>query len=527
MTSVAKAEPSDGPPPDDVSKVSDDVLKVENDVLKVENAGPKQTLGRQAVSGVFWQGTSFLGGKMLVLLATAILARLLAPAQFGVVGLALVFIGIADVVSDAGVAQALIYMPASRRLNDAAFICSGAFGLLLAAIGALTAPAVAHLFSTPEVVPLFRALSLALFIGSLASVPEAILIKELQFRRSVLANLSRAATSGVVSVVLAIWGAGAWSLVIGQLSSVVVYNIVIWWLCDYKINWASFTPGWADCKALFGYGLPTAMAMVLSKLAFDVDYIIIGALLTAKALGYYSLAFRIPEMAIINVFFVLATVSFPIYTRASKNKTRLAAGYLTSLRLQSAFGLAGAALIAASAPMLISTLFGDKWAKSVVPLIALALYAGLRSLSAGAVEVYKALGKPRLGMYTSILRLIVLIPALLLSTHWGIVGVAWGQAIVAAVFVVYMQGLATRVLDIPVMKMVATLLPAVAASAGAVVGVLAIRYTCQPVLGVQLSFALAVLLGTALAIGMLRLCTPSFFAETMTLISKRTKGAAA
>ena len=503
------------------------IAKVESPGDAPEEAPPRQTLGRQAVSGVFWQGTSFLGGKMLVLLATAILARLLSPAQFGVVGLALVFIGIADVVSDAGVAQALIYMPASRRLTDAAFICSGAFGLLLAVIGALTAPFVAHLFGSPEVVPLFRALSVALFIGSLASVPEALLIKELQFRRSVLANLSRAATSGVVSVALALWGAGAWSLVIGQLSSVVVYNIVIWWLCDYRLRLATFSPGWEDCRALFGYGLPTAMAMVLSKLAFDVDYIIIGALLTAKALGYYSLAFRIPEMAIINVFFVLATVSFPIYTRASKNKARLAGGYLTSLRLQSTFGLAAAAGIAAAAPMLVATLFGEKWTKSVVPLIALALYAGLRSLSAGAVEVYKALGRPRLGMYTSILRLIVLIPALLISTHWGIVGVAWGQAIVAGVFVIYMQGLATRVLDIPVLKMVGTLLPAVAASAGAVVGVLAIRWTCQPVLGVQLSFVLSMLLGSALAIGMLRLCTPSFFAETLSLISKRTKGAAA
>jgi lipopolysaccharide exporter len=512
VTSIAKADPAQ--PPDGERPPAD----------PHEVAAPKN-LGKQAVSGVFWQGISFLGGKLLILVATAILARLLDPSEFGVVGLALVFIGIADVVSDMGVAQALIYRPASRRLNDAALVCSAGFGLLLAVVGVVTAPAVAHLFGNPEVTPLFRVLSLALFIGSIASVPEALLIKELQFRRGVLANLSRAATNGVVSVVLALSGVGSWALVMGQLASVVVYNVVIWSLVDYKPALSSLNPGKANCRNLISFGLPTALAMLLSKLAFDVDYIIIGTLLTAKALGFYSLAFRIPEMAIINVFYVLATVSFPIYARASGDRKRLASGYLTSLRLQSAFGLTAAAMIAASAPLLVDALFSDRWQSSVVPLIALAIYAGLRSLSAGAVEVYKALGKPRLAVYASLLRIVVLVPALLVSTHWGIVGVAWGQAIVAGVFVLGMQGLATHVLGIPLRKLLASFLPAVVASASAVVGVLVIRWSCESALPDSVCFALALLTGTAGALAMLRLCTPKFLADTIMLVTKRSSGA--
>jgi lipopolysaccharide exporter len=471
----------------------------------------KQSLTRQAFSGVLWQGTSFLVGKLLVLLATAILARLLTPSEFGVVGLALVFIGIADVVSDLGVAQALIYMPDSRKVRDAALVCSTAFGLALALIGLITAPLVAGLFHNSEVTPLIRMLSLALLIGALASVPEALLFKHLQFRRSLVANFSRTLTSGVVSVSLALAGAGAWSLVIGQLASVVVYNIAVWSLVDYRPNLESLRPGTQNCRELIAYGLPTAAATLLSKLAFDVDYIIIGALLSVQALGYYTLAFRIPEMAIINVFYVLSTVAFPIYTRASGDMKRLAAGYVRSIELQSAFGLTVAAIIAASAPLLIEVLFGERWRAAVIPLEALAIYAGLRSLSAGAVEVYKAIGRPRLSMWMSLARILVLVPCLLLATHWGIRGVAWGQVIVAAAFVVIMQGLAVHTLNLRVFVLVKTVWPAVVGSIGAVLGVLVVTVGLKNVLPPQPRFLLCLVTGAVTALAFQRLFATSFF----------------
>ncbi len=151
-----------------------------------------------------------------MLAATAVLARLLTPEDFGLVAFALVLISIADVVGDFGVAQALIHLPESRRRTDAALATALAFSGTLVLLAFVGAPLLANFFGRPEVSDLLRVLSLALLLGATASIPEALLRKRLQFRRTVGANLAKAAVTGVVSIGLALASAGPWALVWGS-----------------------------------------------------------------------------------------------------------------------------------------------------------------------------------------------------------------------------------------------------------------------------------------------------------------------
>jgi PST family polysaccharide transporter len=476
-------------------------------------------LARAAVGGVAWQGLSYIGGKLLVLATTVVLARLLTPGDFGVVGLALVFIAYAEVVTDLGVAQALIYLPEDRESNDAAFAVALLFSLMLVGTAMLAAPVVAGFFHRPDVTPLFRVMSLSLLVGGVGQVPDALLRKRLLFRRRLMAEIGRSATQGIVSIVLAVAGAGPWAIAFGYLAGGVVWAATVWALVSYRPNSSFWRIRRAAARPLVTYGIAAAGNALLLSLVFDIDYLIVGRKLGASSLGYYTLGFRIPEMIIINVFYVLSAVMFPLFSRAREDLPRLRRGYLATIRLQSVYGVAAGVGLAAVAPMLVDVAFGPKWAPSVLPLQALALYAAFRSLGIGAVDVYKAIGRPGLAVTLSFVRLAVLAPVLLFAVRFGINGVSWAQALVAFVIAVLMQVVASRVLGLSVKALGIALVPALVAGAGAGIGAGAVRLWMPGPNSLRL--AVAVVAGGLVSVIALYGVDRRFLKELRTMIAAR------
>ena len=426
-----------------------------------------------------WQGVAFILGKGVVLVTIVLLARLLAPEQYGLVSLALVLIAYAEAVADAGIAQALVYMQPSRAVVRAAVLCSVVFGTALATAGVLVAPLVGSFFGREDVVPLVRLLALSLIASGCSAVPEALLRRSLQFRRLTVATVVRSVLTGLVAISLAFAGYGAWSLAWGTLAGSVAYCVVLWLLHPRISSAQPAPPASSALRAILSYGVPVAGATLLAKLIYDVDYLVVGHRLGAAALGYYTLAFRIPELLIISVFFVISSVSFPLYSRARDDPARLQTGYLFSVRLQSLYGLCAGIGIAVVASLLVPTIFGTAWRGAVGPLIALALYAACRSLGAGANDVYKALGRPGLSVTVSLVRLAVLVPCLIYGSRFGIVGVAWAQAITSLGFVFLMQGLACRMLKLRPAQLLTATVPALLA--GTAVAAVALPLSFVPI----------------------------------------------
>jgi lipopolysaccharide exporter len=476
----------------------------------------KPSLTREAMGGVAWQGLSYVLGKAVVLAATVALARLLTPGEFGVVGLALVFIAYIEVATDLGVAQALIFMPPDRRRSDAALVVSLVVSVVMVGAAMAAAPAVARFFDRPDITTMFRVLSLSLLLGGAAQVPDALLRKELRFRRRLVADLARASVHGVTSVSLAAAGLGPWALVWGYLAGGLASLVAAWVLIDYRPTRHLLQVTMSEARPLLAYGLPAAGNAILLSLVFDIDYLIIGRRLGAVPLGHYTLAFRIPEIAIINVFYVLSAVAFPVFSRAREERQRLQRGYLMAVRVQAAYGVAAGVGMAVVAPMLVHTIFGNRWEASVLPLQGLALYASFRSLGMGAVDAYKALGRPGLAVALSFVRLAVLVPALLVAVGYGIGAVAWTQAGIALVLALTMQLVAARVLGLPSIALVRALGPAVVAGAGAAIGAGAVRLWLP---GPEPLRLLAGLAGGALAcVAALRVTHPFFLKEVRGLM---------
>jgi len=420
---------------------------------------PATGLVKKGRSGALWQGLAFLTGKGLVALTTIILARLLAPREFGLVAMAMVFITFADAIGDAGVAQALIYLKRTPAMIRAAVAIALASGAFLAGASVAIAPLVASYFDEPRVVLLMRVLALVILVNAAGSVFEALLRANLQFSRWSIAVSIRAVVAGAVSIGLALAGIGAMSLVIGTLAGSLVYVGVLTLMLRSRPDvrfWRARRP---ELSAVVRYGIPVAAAVLLSRLIFDLDYVVVGSL-GAVELGLYTLAFKLPELAIIQIFFVISSVTYPLYTRANADPERLRRGYLLSMRIQSLYGLAAGIGLAATAPLVVPIVLGRQWNDAVPAMVVLSLYAAIRSLSAGANDVYKALGRPALSVWISLARLTLLVPALIYGARWGIVGVATAQAVMAALFALLMQGVALRVLSLRWRSFLRAVLPA-------------------------------------------------------------------
>jgi PST family polysaccharide transporter len=427
-------------------------------------------LTQAAVGGAAWQGGAYIGARVLVLISTVVLSRVLSVSEFGLVALALVFLNFADVLSDFGITQAVIYLPLDRRRNDTALVASVTSAVLLMVCVALAAPLIGNLLDTEGVTPLLRVLSLSLVINAIGAVPDAILCKDLRFKQRVMSDVARGAVRGGVAIALAFAGWGAWAIVAGQIAGEAVYSAVLWSKVSYRPRLRDLRIERVHLTPLLRFGGPIAAAGLLSTLVLNVDYLIVGSALGDRELGLYTLAFRIPEMIIIAVFRVLSIVSFPVFMRAKDDLGRLRRGYLRAFRLQTAYGLMAGAGIAATAPLIVPTVFGAKWHASIAPLQALALYASLRSLGTGVVDLCKALGRPRLALAFSAARLAVLLPGLALATRFGITAVAWTQAAVALGFVFVMQGAAARLLGLRFADFVTAAVAPLSGGAGVLLG---------------------------------------------------------
>ena len=482
-------------------------------------AGPSEQLTRATVNAVAWHGLSFLLGKVLVLAATIVLARVLGPEEFGLVSLALVFIGVVEVMADLGVAQALIYRRDSPRSVDAALACTIVTGFLFGGIIAAAAPFLAEALGDSAITDFLRVLGLSVALASFGIVPDVLLRRDLLFRRRLAAQLAGNATRGILSIALALMGFGAWSLVFGQLAAVVVRSVVAWSRVSFRPDLRWWRLRWGDIRPLLAFGAPAAANGLIATVILNVDYVIVSRALGAAALGYYLLAFRLPEMVIVTAFQVISQVAFPALSRTRGQPERMRRAYLRMSRLQTMYGVVLGCVLAAAAPYLVPVVFGPGWEASVFPLQALAIYAAFRSLGMGVVDVLKAMGRPNLALGLSIARLAVIVPALMAATAYGINGVAVAQIAVALLFAVVMQVVAGRLLGASPTQLLSAFAPAILAGivAAACAGLAGALVPGGDV--VKLAAALA---AAAAATGILVGLSPTTRRELRSVIPRRT-----
>ncbi len=426
----------------------------------MEDSKSHSTFGRTTVHGTAWRYLAFISGKLLVFISTVILARLLTPDDFGLVGYAVTAITFLDIVNNLGVGSALIYHTEDERTSTTAFWLSLLFGVGLLCVGWIMAPYAGIYFRDPRVVPVTRALSFTFPINALGGIQASVLYKKLAFGRMLIPDITMALVKGAVSIGLAMFGFGAWSLIWGQIGGAFVSSVVYWIITPWHPSFAFDTK---VARTLVSYGMNIVWVDLISEVLLNLDYLLVGRYLGSVALGLYTLAFRMPDLMILQFARVLGQVVFPVFTHMREVPGNLTRAFSQVLRYVSLVTVPlGIGLALVAGPLVLS-LFTSKWAGTIPVVRAIAIYAMLLSLVYNAGDAYKAEGRPQVIVWLSLARLTLLFPALwwAVTGAGSIIAVGWMQALVAFLGAILELYVAARLLHLSIGNLINALRPAV------------------------------------------------------------------
>jgi PST family polysaccharide transporter len=405
-------------------------------------------LAGRTARGVFWSYGSFAVSKAAVLLATAVLARLLTPEEFGVVAVATVVVSFLAVIQGLGLGAALIQRRGDiDRASNVVFTLNLILGILLTGVVFVIAPFVADYFREPAATPLLRTLGLTFTLEALGSVHLVRMQRDLQFDRVFIPDAGRSLLKGAVSVALAVAGMGAWSLILGQLAGVVAAVVLSWVMFPWRPRLTIDGP---LAKKLISYGLPLFGVSVMWVLAVNLDYVIIGRRLGSEALGIYTLAYRLPELLVVSLMIGVNRVVFPAFSTLQGSRDGLRRGFLMATHYMVLVTFPLSLGLAIVADPIVRVTLGSEWLDAIPVLRVLAIFVLVASMMDADGDVYKAIGRPGLLFKLNLFHIVLLVPALLLGVQHGLVGVALAHLAATSITRVVRTIVISRFLEIPI-----------------------------------------------------------------------------
>ncbi len=353
-----------------------------------------------------------------------IMARILTPADYGLVGMLTIFIAISQSLIDSGFSQALIRKQDRNEIdNSTVFYFNIGVGIILYLILFFCAPLIARFYQEPILTPLMRVIGLNLLLNSLAVVQRALLTINIDFKTQAKATFIGAIVSGAIGIALAYWGFGVWAIVAQQLSSAAVVTCILWILSKWKpiraYSWASF-------RTLFNFGSKLLASGLLDTVYRNLYLIVIGKVFRASDLGYYTRAQQFSDFASSNVTGILQRVSYPVLCTIQDDDARLANVYRRLLRI-SAFIIFPLMMgLAAVAKPLVLTFLTSKWlfaSTLLVPLCFAGMWYPVHSINLNLLQVK---GRSDLFLRLEIIKKALGVAIICCTIPLGLLWMCWG-----------------------------------------------------------------------------------------------------
>ena len=381
------------------------------------------SLAQRTVRGGLWVFSLRVVNKGLSIIRTVILARLLAPEDFGLFGIAVLALSTLEVFSQTGFQEALIQKKGSvTAYLDTAWTISVIRGSLLFIILFLTAPVIAEFFSASEAVLIIRIIALSTLLTGFRNVGILFLTKELDFKKKSFYEFSAALVDFVVSVLLVILLRNVWALVWGGLAGNLVRLIMSFIIHPSRPR---FKFEKKKAVELFRYGKWLLGSGILIFLVTQGDDIFVGKLLGVTALAFYQMAYLWSNLPATEITHVISQVTFPAYAKLQDNLPRLRTAYTEVLQvtLLVSFPIAGA--IFTLGPDFTQIFLGNHWLPMVPALQVLVIAGFIRSTGSLTGPLFQAVGRPDQGTKLQIAKLILLLIVIYpLTIRWGILGTA-------------------------------------------------------------------------------------------------------
>ncbi|WP_311173551.1 lipopolysaccharide biosynthesis protein [Halobellus ordinarius] len=378
---------------------------------------------RTAKSGV-WAVFTNVADRGLQLLMVVILARLLDPADFGLLGIALLTLTALRRFSQLGFNEALIQNDATNvdSYLDTFWSIEIVRGFVLAGLLIVSAPYVAGFFGEPRAEPILEVIAVTPVLLGIKNPAIVYFKKDLAFHKQFVYTMSGSVVNFVVAVTLAVATRSVWALVFGYVAADAAR-----FLTSYLINGYRPRPGLDPdaAREMFGFGKWITGSGIVYFLIGQGDDAVVGWLLTASSLGFYQVAYRFAKAPATEISQVISSVAFPAYSQLQDDIPQLRAAFFQTLQVTTLIAFPVAVGIAVVAPTFVEAAFGQEWMPMVPVMQLVAVYGFFIALGSTYSPIWKALGRPdymtKLGVARLVLTAIVIIPA---TQRFGITGAA-------------------------------------------------------------------------------------------------------
>ena len=438
------------------------VREIINKVKKIINnlARPGENLSESVVRGGFWVFSLRIVQQLFSLARLVILARILAPHDFGLMGIALLTMATLETFSQTGFQQALIQKKEDiKSYLDSAWTVLILRGFILFAILYLIAPYAATLFDSPESKSIIQVIGFSILLQAFINIGVVYFKKELEFNKQFIYELSGTLTDLIVAVSAALILKSVWALVFGLLAGSFARFIVSYFIHPYRPH---FSSDLGKAKELFGFGKWVLGSSILIFLITQGDDIFVGKLLGVAALGFYQMAYRISNIPATEITHVISQVTFPAYSKLQDNIPKLREAYLKVLQVTAFLSFPIAGLIFVLGHDFTRIFLGEKWMPMVPALQILSFYGLFRSFGALSGNAITAIGKvfilPRIPIIQLIFIAILIYP---MAVKFELIGVSATVTLSVILAVLYSLKIGNKYLSIKSTVLLRLLLPSI------------------------------------------------------------------
>lgn len=386
--------------------------------------GDPESLATKAVTSGVWVVALNLINRGFGILRTVILARLLTPDDFGLLGLALLATATLETLSQTGFHGAIIQKQKNidSYLNTA-WTCSALRGMILFALLYFLSPQVAYFFDDTRVVPIIRVIAISILLSGFANIGIVLFKKELDFKKQFIYETLSNSADIVISIALALWLRTVWALVIGGVAGHIMRLILSYGLHPWRPA-LSFDA--VKFREMFTFGKWMLAAGILHFVITRADDLFVGKFFGVAALGLYQMAYLLSNVTTTDLTHTISQIAFPAYSKIQNDPSTLVNVYLKVLRGVAFISVSVAFFLFAFASELVELLLGGQWV-AMVPVLEVLAFAGLaRSIQSTAVPVFLAMGRPKIHTEINIIRAVVLFCLVYpFATTWGMLGVAY------------------------------------------------------------------------------------------------------
>jgi teichuronic acid exporter len=415
------------------------------------------SLKERTINGLKWSfidNTSKLG---LTFIIGIILARILSPREFGLLGMISIFIAIAASFVDSGFSQALIRKQnCSQEDYSTIFYFNLAVGLIFYSLLFISAESISLFFNEPLLKPMVRILGLGIIINSFTIVQTARLTKQINFKLQTKISIIATIISGIAGIVMAFLGYGVWSLVFKTIFGYLLTSILLW--CWNK--WIpSFTFSFTSLKDLFSFGSRLLISGLIDTTYRNLYYFVIGKYFAAEELGYYTRANQFQTLPSSNLQSIISRVSYPVLSTIQDDILKLKKSYITLIRSTMFITFILMIGMASVARPMVLTLIGEKWEPCIIYLQMLCFVGMFYPLQALNLNMLQVLGRSDLFLKIEIIKKTLAIPTIIVGIIWGVKAMIIGMmfnTIIGAYINSYWSG---RFIGYPLISQIRDILP--------------------------------------------------------------------